>query len=236
MTKNNKIVILGDGLLGSELHKQTNWDFLSRKKDNIEFTEPVSYWWRLASLGCKTVVNCIAHTDTYSDDFEKHWDINYIALIKLVNHCNNMNYKLVHISTDYIYAGSEEDASESDVPVHARNWYSYTKLIGDAYIQAASKNFLLIRTSFKPNPFPYPKAITTQTGNFDYVDRIAYLIIELIKKNACGVFNVGTNKKSIYELAMRTRDVISSDDVIHPTMPTNITMNTEKMRTYLDEN
>ena len=30
-----KIVILGDGLLGSELVKQTNWDYISRKKDGI---------------------------------------------------------------------------------------------------------------------------------------------------------------------------------------------------------
>ena len=26
-------LILGDGLLGSELVKQTNWDYISRKKD-----------------------------------------------------------------------------------------------------------------------------------------------------------------------------------------------------------
>jgi hypothetical protein len=31
-----KPVILGDGLLGAELYKQTGWNILSRKKDKIE--------------------------------------------------------------------------------------------------------------------------------------------------------------------------------------------------------
>ena len=31
-------LILGDGLLGSEIVKQTGWDYASRKKDGIDFT------------------------------------------------------------------------------------------------------------------------------------------------------------------------------------------------------
>ena len=30
-----KVLILGDGLLGSELHSQTGWDVASRKKGNL---------------------------------------------------------------------------------------------------------------------------------------------------------------------------------------------------------
>ena len=38
----NKL-ILGDGLLGSELVKQTKWDCISRIKDNIDFDDINSY-------------------------------------------------------------------------------------------------------------------------------------------------------------------------------------------------
>ena len=34
-----KTLILGDGLLGSEIYNQTNWDFISRKKDNIDISD-----------------------------------------------------------------------------------------------------------------------------------------------------------------------------------------------------
>ena len=36
--KMSRKLILGYGLLGSELYKQTGWDYISRKKDGIDFT------------------------------------------------------------------------------------------------------------------------------------------------------------------------------------------------------
>ena len=36
-------LILGDGLLGSEIYRQSDWDYISRKKDKIDFREPNSY-------------------------------------------------------------------------------------------------------------------------------------------------------------------------------------------------
>ena len=33
-----KYLILGDGKLSTELRKQTNWDYISRKKQNFDFT------------------------------------------------------------------------------------------------------------------------------------------------------------------------------------------------------
>ena len=123
-----------------------------------------------------------------------------------------------------------------DIPVNNRTWYSYTKLLSDAYVQARSQNYLLIRTSFKSNPFPYKEAIVTQVGNFDYVDIIAALIIKLINKGAKGVFNVGTKKKRIYDLAVQSNpEVIPAFWKVHPLMPTNITMNVSKMEKFLNE-
>ena len=36
MSNQLKVLILGDGLLGSEIGKQTEWDYISRKKDGID--------------------------------------------------------------------------------------------------------------------------------------------------------------------------------------------------------
>ena len=33
-----KVLVLGDGKLGSEIVKQTKWDYISRKKDKFDFT------------------------------------------------------------------------------------------------------------------------------------------------------------------------------------------------------
>ena len=37
-----KVLILGDGLLGSELHKQTGWDVASRKLGNLDINSSPS--------------------------------------------------------------------------------------------------------------------------------------------------------------------------------------------------
>jgi dTDP-4-dehydrorhamnose reductase len=231
----NDILVLGDGLLGSEIVKQTHWNYISRKKDNIDFCNISSY--RDYLLKYNIIVNCIGFTKTYSEDKEINWNVNYKAVADLVDNCNNLHNKIVHISTDYVYTYSKSNATELDVPVHCANWYSYTKLLSDGYIQLKSKDYLLIRTSFKPIPFPYEKAIVNQIGNFDYVDKISKLIIELIKTNANGVYNVGTDIKTIYELAKQTKPtVLPMTDKIHPTTPENIIMNVDKMRKYLKEN
>jgi dTDP-4-dehydrorhamnose reductase len=135
-----------------------------------------------------------------------------------------------------LYSYSKENASEEDVPVHNRTFYAYTKLLADAYVQLRLKNYLLIRTSFKPRPFPYEKAIMTQVGNFDYTDTVSNMIIKLIEKNKTGIYNVGTKRKTIYDLAVQTNpDVIASYEYLNENMPTNVTMDISKLQKALDE-
>lgn len=228
-----RVVILGDGLLGSYLKDKTQWDFISRKKDRIDFSNLDSYSSKLEEYD--VVVNCIANTDTYSEDKNLHWEINYEGVANLIDFCNSSNKKIIHISTDYIYTFSKENASENDVPVHSRNWYGYTKLLGEGYVLLRAKNYLVIRTTQKKTPFTYPKAYINQVGNFDYVDKIGDLIIRLIESGATGIYNVGTDKKSMYDLALQTNDkVVATMDLFDPTTPTNLTMDLSKMKKFLD--
>lgn len=227
------VLVLGDGLLGKEIIGQTAWDYISRCKDGIDFTNFVSYMDYLE--GYDTILNCIGYTNTYDPEREKHWKVNYEGVFNLVELCNIHNKKLVHISTDYVYANSDSSmATENSVPSNCPNWYTYTKLLADGYVQLRSEDYLIIRTSFKPYPFPYSQAVSSLIGNFDYVDKIASLIIQLINKNAKGVFNVGTEVKSMYDLAINTRpDVELIVNKLHPTMPTDVSMNVWKMSEFL---
>jgi dTDP-4-dehydrorhamnose reductase len=211
-----RVVILGDGLLGSELHQQTGWDILSRAVDGFDITQSNTFNKHLVEchdgicLASKydVVINCIADTDTYNPDKQNHWNVNYRGVVDLVDFCNLHSIKLVHISSDYVYTNSVENAAELDVPIHGNNWYSYTKLLADGYIELRSNNYLICRGTHKPRPFPYEKAWSNQIGNFDYIDTIAKLYIDLVNKNATGIYNVGTSKKSLFDLAIQTREVL----------------------------
>jgi dTDP-4-dehydrorhamnose reductase len=224
-----KVLVLGDGLLGNEIIKQTNWDYLSRKKDGIDANNLNDWQHKLSPYD--VIINCIAHTDTYSTEKKIHWEINFEFVSYLSKLCNKLGKKLVHISTDYIYAHSTPLSTENDVPVHLPTWYGYTKLLGDAHVQLVSDDYLICRLSHKPNPFPYPKAWSNMQTNCDYVDVIADLVIKLVNKNAFGVYNVGTEVKSIYELAKKTNNVVPID---RPTqVPEDTSMSINKLKETL---
>lgn len=229
-----KILILGNGLLGSQIHQQTGWDIISRKSHPFFDFDSISTYKDLLP-NYDVILNCVANTSTYTNNYDAIIKTNYEAVMDLVDECNRLNIKLVHISTDYVYAGSDKPAKEDTVPVHANTWYSYSKLIADAYIQSRGIEYLLVRCSHKPNPFPYKKAITTQIGNFDYADVIAGKIVALINHNAAGVYNVGTDTKTVYDLAIRTADVERCNDLINKNMPTDIRMCCYKMEKKLND-
>ena len=227
-------LILGDGLLGSELVKQSGWDYISRKNNDIDFTNIKTYEHMLSD--CDEVINCIAYTDTYSVNRDTHWKVNYEGVANLVDLCNKLEKKIIHISTDYLYTYSKVGATENDVPVHCSNWYGYTKLLADGYVQLKSNNFLLLRNTHKKTPFPYEKAWVNQIGNFDYVDIITKYIVKLIDKNAVGIYNIGTDVKTVYQLAKRTSsDVKPMYSMIDDTAPTNVVMDVSKLERFLKE-
>ena len=220
-----KVLILGDGLLGSEIKKQTGWDNISRKTHTFDFRDITSVYKYLKDYD--VILNCIAYTNTYDKDKERHWDINYKAVSRLTDWCTENNKKLVHISTDYVYANSNCTASETDVPVHGEHWYGYTKLLADGYIELKGRDYLIIRCGHKPTPFKFDTAYTDIEGNFDYVNVIAEGIICLINKNAIGLYNVGTEPKTIYDLAVKTRPDVK-EGLKRGWMPSDVRMNCNK--------
>jgi len=229
--KNMKYLILGDGKLATELHRQTGWDYISRKKNGFDIRDKDL---RMLDTDYAIYINCIANTNTTDNTKKAHWDVNYLSVINLANFCRDYNIKLVHISSDYLYSGSNSNASEEDVPVHVNNWYCYTKLLADGYIQALSKNYLIIRTSFKAKPYPWDVAWTDISTNADYIDVISDYIIRLIKLDATGVYNIGTETKSFYDLAIQTKPdckPISDDHSFN--RPHDVTMNLNKLKNKL---
>lgn len=221
-----KVLVLGDGLLGKEIVSQTKWDIASRRLGNLP---DINNFGELSNLICTydIVVNCIAHTDTYSLDKQSHYNVNYKFASDISDICNNEGIKLVHISTEFVYANNRELPTEKDIPLPENTWYAYTKLLADEYIQLRNDNYLICRELHKPNPFPHSEVWDVQTSG-DTVDKISHLIIKLINKNASGVFNVGTGSKSLKELAPFSKSIPSP---IH--VPKDTRMNLNKLNNFL---
>jgi len=229
-----KPVILGNGILGKELAKQTGWDILSRSVDGIELTDITT--WAHKLLPYDTIINCIAYTNTYDNNKKLHWDVNYKAVVELMDYCNNHNKKLVHVSTDYVYTNSQSAQDEEGIPVHQATYYAYTKLLADGYIELKGKNYLILRGTHKPTPFPYEQAWINHLGNFDYIDVITDYYVKLIKNDAKGLFNVGTEFKSMYRLALETKPEVTPIYTNDIRVPLDVSMKITKLNKFLNEN
>jgi len=92
------------------------------------------------------------------------------------------------------------------------NFYSWTKKWAEEIIMSSCKHYKIIRTLFKPIPWPFEKAFTDQYTMGDSVDIIAPLIEEKIvnwNRKGKSLEYVGTGRKTIYDIAVKTKpDVI----------------------------
>ena len=62
------------------------------------------------------------------------------------------------------------------------------------------------------------------------------MYIDLIKKGAKGIFNVGTEFKSMHRLAKQTRPDVAPIYNTDIRIPLNVGMNVDKLNRFLDEN
>lgn len=226
-----KSVILGDGILGSELWSQTKWDIISRKTDNFhaeksDLEEFLLNHSASSPLRPKydVIVNCIANTASYSSDHDQHMAINFTFVQKLVAFCNQHNVKLIHISTEFVYANNPSPPRETDQPLPDNSHYAKSKLLADYYLSFFSNDYLICRLLHKENGFSPENVWDCQTSG-DQVKNIAPLIIHLIKTNQTGIFNVGTGDKTLSDLSEHSKVIAPPEHV-----PKDTRMNLEKLQ------
>lgn len=116
-----------------------------------------------------------------------------------VNVRGTLNLLEAYPTTPFVYISSEYAHN----PV---NFYSITKSLAEQLV-TTHPNYLIIRTLFKPYPWPYEKAFTDQFTQGDYVQLIAPLIEKEIKEwdRKSKMIYVGTGRKTIFDLAQRSR-------------------------------
>lgn len=127
---------------------------------------------------------------------------NISGTANVVELCAELGLRLVYISTDYVFSGEKGNYKEND-ELLPQNLYAWSKLGGECAVRMYS-NSLIIRTSFSENVFPYDKAFVDQFTSRDSVDTIAELILNFVKMtNVTGLLHVGTERKSVKELAIK---------------------------------
>ncbi len=145
-------VIGGNGQLGADVclalhddgHVVRSWNH-----DELEVTDVNSVRKALSTLQLDAVVNTAAYHDV--DKCERHpktaFAVNAIGGRNVALVSEDVGAYLIHVSTDYVFSGSQQRPYlESDLPAPL-NVYGNTKLSGEHFVTAVSPGSTVLRTS-----------------------------------------------------------------------------------------
>jgi len=97
------------------------------------------------------IINCAVYTavDKAEEQFELSNKINHLAVKNFASIAKEYNIKLIHVSTDYVFDGTNQvPYQETDKP-NPQSVYGQTKLDGELAIQKINPaNTIIIRTSW----------------------------------------------------------------------------------------
>lgn len=148
-----KILVTGiDGQLGKAL-EQTLTSVgevigLNREKLDLSQTNTISQV--INEIKPDLVVNSAAYTavDKAESEPELANAVNGIAPGILAEECQKLAVPLIHISTDYVFDGSQSQPYRETDPTNPINTYGKSKLAGEIAIQKACQNYMILRTAW----------------------------------------------------------------------------------------
>jgi dTDP-4-dehydrorhamnose reductase len=186
---------------------------------------------KLADLRPEILINCVGLADVDRAEREPGLanSLNREVVDNLVRIQPELNFRLIHISTDYVFDGDLGNYSERD-PVHPINEYGRSKRRGEVAALLHSGNLVLRISSpygrgfgaRKPQFFRYVteslrsgrpvKAITDQRVTATYLPDLARAIETLVRGRASGVVHVGSEEPlSRFEFAKAVALVVKAE-------------------------
>ncbi|KKP78001.1 MAG: dTDP-4-rhamnose reductase-related protein [Candidatus Moranbacteria bacterium GW2011_GWF2_35_39] len=218
----------GSGALGSNIKKMI--DCFAPSSDELDITDEKRCLDVVNESGPDIIIHCAAYTDVAKAeaDRDRCWVVNVVGTQNMVRAANGARF--IYISTHYVFDGERGNYTEEDTPKPI-NYYSLTKLIGEAIVNQYP-NTLIIRTGFKKDgEWEYPKAFIDQWTCADYASERAPDIVKAsIMKDLTGIIHISGSKKSIYELARRRAPTVGQMSIkdVAVKLPGKIYLNSDK--------
>lgn len=235
MTLSENVVVFGaDGQLGREVIKYFPEAIKTNHRNSSPEYLPLDDYHALTEFLFKhkpgLIINCAAYTavDGCETDKRMAMAVNGDALKYMANSARKFGSYLVHVSTDYVFDGTEGNYNEDSLP-NPINYYGLSKLVGDTYARSY-ENSLIIRTSgvygHKGN---FPSFIIERLGKNRnanvmkgyyspiHAENLAHAMSSLIGKGTKGIANVSGERISRLDFARKIAEKFSLDrDLIVP--------------------
>jgi dTDP-4-dehydrorhamnose reductase len=204
------------GQLGTELVRElesrryavTGWT-----RRQVDITDLAAVENALAASEADVVFNSAAYNqvDVAEKEPQAALQVNALAVRNLALACRQIDARLIHFSTDYVFDGQAGKPYSEDAPTHPLSAYGVSKLAGELYAQAYLDRFLIVRTCGVFGP----TGLYTARGNFvelmlrlagsgrpirvvedhlgspTFAPLLASRTIDLVDRELSGVFHIG---------------------------------------------
>ena len=163
-----KAVVFGSGgQLGVELLgelRERGYEVTGFERANLDITDPAKVEQVLASIDPQFVYNAAAYNqvDVAETEPAAAYSVNALAVRNLALACRQVDAKLIHFSTDYVFDGTLGRSYVETDATHPLGAYAVSKLAGELYAQAYLAKPLILRTSGVFGP----AGMHTNRGNF----------------------------------------------------------------------
>ena len=235
-----------NGQLGRCLQETLNAqgiDFVALSRADLDITNTALVKESFNSIKPDVVINTAAYTNVEQAEIDSvaAFRINQLGAANVATASKSIGAKLVHFSTDYVFAGNGISPWRVNDLTEPLSIYGKSKLAGEVEIlKEYSENSLIIRTAWLYSPYGknFYKTMLTKAFNGDEIVRVvsdqqgqptsaldlAELTVKAVTKNvSSGLFH-GTNAgscswfefaKYIFEIAgensIRVTSVLSSE-------------------------
>lgn len=155
-----KLLLIGQqGQLGTEwryLFEQRQIPFEGTDSSQLDITDRQAVDRIFEEVSPDYVINCAAYTavDKAEDEQDEAMKVNRDGVRHLAEAAARQNAMLIHYSTDYIFAGRQEDQNtyprgyHEKAPVEPVNFYGRSKYEGEEEIRKACEKHIIMRTSW----------------------------------------------------------------------------------------
>lgn len=150
----NILVTGSKGQLGSEIQELSHeypYTFLFTCKEDLDIADLEAVERLIQQHAIHAIINCAAYTavDKAESDEANADKINHLAVRNLAELALKYHLKFVHISTDYVFDGTNHRPYREVDTTNPQSVYGKTKRLGEqALLHVNPSNTILIRTSW----------------------------------------------------------------------------------------
>ena len=148
------IAVIGStGMLGIDVNaalRGSNVLIHNFNSVNLDITELNNVVDALTRVKPDYIVNCAAYTNVDLAEIEKEKadKVNHIGALNLVIASKEINARLIHMSTDYVFDGLKHEPYNENDDAIPLNEYGLSKLKGENAIKDSKASYIILRTQW----------------------------------------------------------------------------------------